>query len=244
MVIELFVFDLDGTLIDSRLDLALSVNAVRANLGMPPLEHETIFSHVGNGAPVLIQKSLGPDVSAKTAEAGLQFFYAYYREHMLDNTVLYPGVRETLDELLAQGKQMAVLTNKPVRFSQGIIDGLGLSKHFLRVYGGNSFDSKKPDPEGLRYLMKELDVAARRALMVGDSYVDVQTARNAAVACCGVTYGLQPESFREYPPDVLVGRLQDLLEVTRDGSLSRVSFTGGRGVPAAGRGSSPQGANE
>ena len=221
MAFDLFVFDLDGTLIDSRLDLALSVNAVRANFGMAPLENEVIFSHVGNGAPVLIQKSLGPGVSAETAEEGLQFFYSYYREHMLDNTLLYPGVRETLDELLAQGKRMAVLTNKPVRFSEGIINGLGLSKHFVRVYGGNSFDSKKPDPEGLRYLMKEFYVAARRALMVGDSYVDVQTARNAGVPCCGVTYGLQPESFREYPPDLLIDRLPDLLPAAGNGNFLR-----------------------
>jgi phosphoglycolate phosphatase len=244
MAIDLFVFDLDGTLIDSRLDLALSVNAVRENFGMPPLDHEIIFSHVGNGAPVLIQKSLGPDVSVETAEEGLEFFYSYYREHMLDNTVLYPGVQETLDELLADGKQMAVLTNKPVRFSQGIIDGLGLSKHFLRVYGGNSFDSKKPDPAGLRHLMKELGVPAHSALMVGDSYVDVQTARNAGVPCCGVTYGLQPESFREYPPDLLVDRLEDLPRIAGNGNFPGSSLAPKTGVRATGAKPTPQGADE
>jgi phosphoglycolate phosphatase len=234
MAIDLFVFDLDGTLIDSRLDLALSVNAVRVNFGMPPLDHEVIFSHVGNGAPVLIQRSLGPGVSAETAEEGLQFFYSYYREHMLDNTLLYPGVRETLDELLAQGKRMAVLTNKPVRFSEGIIDGLDLSKYFARIYGGNSFDSKKPDPEGLRHLIKEFDVAAQRALMIGDSYVDVQTARNAGVPCCGVTYGLQPESFREYPPDLLIDRFQDLLAASANGTFLHAKSAEKPGVPASG----------
>jgi phosphoglycolate phosphatase len=174
----------------------------------------------------------------------LQFFYSYYREHMLDNTVLYPGVRETLDDLLAHSKQMAVLTNKPVRFSEGIIDGLGLAKHFRRVYGGNSFDSKKPDPAGLHYLMKELGVPAQQALMVGDSYVDVQTARNAGVPCCGVTYGLQPESFREYPPDLLIERLQDLLPAAGNGHFPRSSLDGKGGIAPAGTESTPQGTHE
>ena len=150
MAFELFVFDLDGTLIDSKLDLALAVNAVRANAGMTPLAHETVYSYVGNGAPVLIRRSLGTEASSNLVEEGLQFFYTYYREHMLDNTGLYPGVRDTLNKLLEQGKQMAVLTNKPVRFSEGIIERLGLAGHFRRIYGGNSFESKKPDPEGAR----------------------------------------------------------------------------------------------
>ncbi len=244
MAIDLFIFDLDGTLIDSRLDLALSVNAVRENFGMPPLAHEVVFSHVGNGAPVLIRKSLGPGVSEETAEEGLQFFYAYYREHMLDNTVLYPGVRQTLDELLTQGKKMAVLTNKPVRFSEGIIAGLGLSNHFVRVYGGNSFETKKPDPAGLHHLIKEFGVPAERTLMVGDSYVDVQTARNAGVPCCGVTYGLQPESFREHPPDLLIDRLLDLLPAAANGNFLSASLAKNMGLSTTISDSTPHGANE
>jgi phosphoglycolate phosphatase len=137
---------------------------------------------------------------------------------MLDNTGLYPGVRDTLDKLLAQGRQMAVLTNKPVRFSEGIIEGLGLAGHFRRVYGGNSFESKKPDPEGLNLLMEELSVPRPQTLMVGDSAVDVETARNAQVICCGVTYGLQPESFERQPPDFLIDRMEELLAVAQNGN--------------------------
>jgi len=219
MQFELFVFDLDGTLIDSKLDLALAVNAVRAHAGMAPLAHETVYSYVGNGAPVLIRRSLGPEAPVSLVEEGLQFFYTYYREHMLDNTGLYPGVRDTLDKLLEQGKQMAVLTNKPVRFSQGIIEGLRLAGHFRRVYGGNSFESKKPDPEGLNLLMEELSVPRPQTLMVGDSAVDVETARNAQVKCCGVTYGLQPESFERQPPDFLIDRMEELLAVAQNGHV-------------------------
>jgi phosphoglycolate phosphatase len=216
METDLLVFDLDGTLIDSKLDLALAVNATRADLGMEPLPHETVYSYVGNGAPVLIRKALGPEASDEQAEKSLQFFLDYYREHMLDNTRLYPGVAASLEEW-AGGKKLAVLTNKPVRFSRMILDGLGVSQRFARVYGGNSFETKKPDPLGLNRLMGELEVPAARTLMVGDSAVDVQTARNAGVRSCGVTYGLQPETFEQHPPDLLVDRMEELAALLRNG---------------------------
>ena len=211
MRFDLLIFDLDGTLIDSERDLALAVNATRATVGMEPIADETIASYVGNGAPMLIQRSLGPNASEQQAEEGLHFFYRYYRDHMLDNTRLYPGVREGLDRLLESGSQLAVLTNKPVRFSSEIVDRLDLGAHFKRIYGGNSFDTKKPDPYGLNLLVSELDTPKERALMVGDSWVDSLTAKNAEVPSCGVTYGLQPESFEEHPPDILVDHFDDVV---------------------------------
>jgi phosphoglycolate phosphatase len=207
---DLVIFDLDGTLIDSSRDLANSVNATRASLHLPPLEDKIVYSYVGNGAPVLIRKALGPDYSDDEVQSALLYFLAYYREHMLDYTVLYPGVRDVLDRLLGAGITMAVLTNKPVRFSQAIIDGLGLAGHFLRVYGGNSFDQKKPHPVGIETLMDECGAAREKTIMVGDSSVDVQTARNAQVTACGVTWGFQPETFAGYPPDFLVDRPEEL----------------------------------
>jgi phosphoglycolate phosphatase len=190
--------------------LANSVNATRASLHLPPLEDKIVYSYVGNGAPVLIRKALGPDYSDDEVQSALLYFLAYYREHMLDYTVLYPGVRDVLDRLLGAGITMAVLTNKPVRFSQAIIDGLGLAGHFLRVYGGNSFDQKKPHPVGIETLMDECGAAREKTIMVGDSSVDVQTARNAQVTACGVTWGFQPETFAGYPPDFLVDRPEEL----------------------------------
>ena len=144
--VRVLIFDLDGTLIDSKLDLAHSVNAMLDHMGRAPLSHEKIYSYVGNGAPLLVRRALGEGVTDAEADKGLAYFLSYYRQHMLDNTVTYPGVREGL-ELLAS-YPMAMLTNKPVRFSQAIIEGLGLSRFFRFIYGGNSFERKKPDPIG------------------------------------------------------------------------------------------------
>jgi phosphoglycolate phosphatase len=210
---DLLIFDLDGTLIDSQLDLAHSVNAMRVHMGMAPLAHETVFSYVGNGAPVLVRRSLGAGASDADVERGLAFFLQYYREHMLDHTVLYPGVREALDEFRDAGRQMAVLTNKPVRFSEAIIAGLGLESHFFRIYGGNSFEQKKPDPIGVETLLTESGLARERTMMIGDSAVDVRTARNANVKAVGVTYGFQPETLKADPPDILLDHMAELVPI-------------------------------
>jgi len=209
---DLVIFDLDGTLIDSKLDLAHAANATRGHMGMPPLAHERVYSYVGNGAPVLIRRVLGPDATEAQVEEALEFFLEYYRDHMLDYTVLYPGVGEALGRLREAGVRMAVLTNKPVRISRAIVDGLGVGGHFHQVYGGNSFDFKKPHPIGVETLMKECAAARERTMMVGDSSVDIQTARNAGVKSCGVTYGFQPETLQTVPPDLLVDRMEDLAE--------------------------------
>jgi phosphoglycolate phosphatase len=210
---DLVIFDLDGTLIDSKLDLAHAVNATRDMMGMPPLDHEIIYSYVGNGAPVLIRRAVGTEASDEQLQQALNFFLAYYRDHMLDYTVLYPGVKETLDALRSNGKKLAILTNKPVRISQAIVEGLGVGEHFTHVYGGNSFEQKKPHPVGIDTLLAETATQRSRALMVGDSAVDIQTARNARIASCGVTYGFQPESLITDPPDYLIDRMEQLLQL-------------------------------
>jgi phosphoglycolate phosphatase len=127
---------------------------------------------------------------------------------MLDNTVAYRGVREGLD--LLGGRAMAVLTNKPVKFSQLILDGLGLARYFRYIYGGNSFETKKPHPMGVTVLLRDFGARPENAMMVGDSDVDVRTARNAGIWACGVTYGLGAEGLRANPPDLLVDSLVDL----------------------------------
>ncbi len=216
--IGLVIFDLDGTLIDSQQDLVNSVNATRAWMGLAALADHTVASYVGNGAPVLIRRALGDEASQEDVDRGLQHFLAYYREHMLDHTRLYPGVRESLDMLKEGGLAMAVLTNKPVRFSQLLVEGLGLADHFYRVYGGNSFpDKKKPDPIGIDMLRAEAGAEREATLMVGDSAVDVKTARNAGVLVAGVTFGFQPESFEEDPPDLLIDRMEHLAAMIVDG---------------------------
>lgn len=205
----LLIFDLDGTLIDSRLDLAHSVNATRAQSGRPPLEHELIYSFVGEGAPVLIRRAMGPEAEAAETEAALAFFLDYYREHCLDYTTLYPGVLESLKAMHAGGQQLAILTNKPVRISHLVLKGLGIAPLFFEVYGGNSFEFKKPHRIGIDALRDASGAAAKDTWMVGDTHVDVMTARNAGVQACGVTWGFQPESFVTHPPDLLIDRMED-----------------------------------
>jgi phosphoglycolate phosphatase len=206
--IDLLVFDLDGTLIDSKLDLVLSVNAVRERLHLPQLPEETIATYVGRGVVTLMQRALGEQASEKTVAEAVEFFLEYYRDHMLDHTVPYPGVREALANLHV--RQMAVLTNKPVKFSQAILVGLGLNEFFTQVYGGNSFERKKPDPIGLFTLMRETEAPANRTMIVGDSDTDVLTGRNAGVWTCGVTYGLAPQTLETSPPDILLNDLREL----------------------------------
>jgi len=206
--VKALVFDLDGTLIDSKLDLALSVNATLEHMGRPQLEHERIYGYVGHGAPMLIKRALGLDATADEVERGHAYFLSYYRAHMLDNTVTYPGVRKGLN--LLRDHPMAVLTNKPVRFSQAILDGLGIGEYFRYVYGGNSFATKKPDPEGINVLLRDFAVAPSEAMIVGDSEVDVRTARNSGTWACGVTYGLGTEGLRLQPPDLMLDSLADL----------------------------------
>lgn len=208
---DLYIFDLDGTLIDSETDLVLAVNAARHHMGLDALAPSLVASYVGNGAPVLIRRALGPEAGEGDVQRALDFFIAYYGEHCLENTDLYPGVREALDDLHGRKARMAVLTNKPARISNRIVSALGLEPHFFRVYGGNSFEQKKPHPIGIETLLRETGTARDRTVMVGDSAVDVRTARNAGVLACGVTYGFQPESFGEAPPDFLIGDMRELL---------------------------------
>lgn len=211
--VRVLIFDLDGTLIDSKLDLALSLNGTLEYMGRARLAHEMIYSFVGNGVADLVRRSLNygaapGEITNADVDRALAYFLSYYRAHVLDNTVAYPGVREGL-ALLAK-HPMAVLTNKPVNFSRAILDGLGLSRYFQYVYGGNSFEKKKPDPVGVQTLLHELNSTPREVMMVGDSDVDVRTARNAGIWACGVTYGLGTDGLVANPPDLLIDSLADL----------------------------------
>jgi len=208
---HLVVFDLDGTLVDSQRDLTDAVNATRAWMGLGPLPAEHVARYVGSGAPVLVQRAL-PNAGEEDWSRGLKYFLDYYREHMLDSTRLYPGIREALDCLHNAGIPLAVLTNKPIRFTLQMLEGLNLDLHFFRVYGGNSFPEKKPHPMGLEALIVEAGVGRERAIMVGDSAVDVQTARNAGSQAWGVSWGIQPETFAAWPPDVLIHDPRELAD--------------------------------
>jgi phosphoglycolate phosphatase len=213
--IQLVIFDLDGTLIDSRLDLVHSVNAALRHIDRPELEDEVIAGYVGDGAPILIQRALGAEATDKAlVRKGLEFFLSYYREHKLDHTTVYPGIAQALAAIQQSSngtpRRLAVLTNKPVKPSRAIVEALGLGQFFSQVYGGNSFATKKPDPQGARQLLQESDVTPERAAIVGDSQVDVRTGRNAGLWTVGVTYGFAPHTLENESPDVLVDSAQEL----------------------------------
>jgi phosphoglycolate phosphatase len=218
--IRLIVFDMDGTLVDSARDLANSVNAALEHMGRPPLEHDVIATFVGNGAPMLVRRSLAvengvaPDeVHDDELATAYNFFLDHYREHKLDFTRAYPGVLDALP-VLRHGpngieRKLAVLTNKPVRPARAISEGLGMADYFFRIYGGDSFPLKKPDPLGLRTLMDEAGVTPDQTLMIGDSKVDVLTAHNAGVWSLGCHFGFGPQNLMEIPPDIVVDSAHD-----------------------------------
>jgi phosphoglycolate phosphatase len=200
------IFDLDGTLSDSKRDLIHSVNAMLREMGREQLEEETISGYIGHGAPLLVARALGGRATEEESKHALQFFLAYYEDHKMDSTRAYPGVAETLGRLRQRDLRMAVLTNKPVRISVRILSALGLSEYFRAIYGGNSFETKKPDPLGAKTILGELGVAPREAIMVGDSEVDVQTARNTGTMAAAVNYGFGGHDRSLYPADVYLER--------------------------------------
>jgi phosphoglycolate phosphatase len=211
---DLIIFDLDGTLIDSRRDIATSVNELLVHFGKPKLENERIYGFIGNGVRRLLERSL-PSASPEEVERYLQVFLPIYRRHLLDTTRPYPGVRESL-EILAKGRTLTVLTNKPREESVTVLKGLGLLSFFEIVYGGESFPRRKPDPIGITAMLENTGVARERALMVGDSRVDYETARNASIPICMVSYGLGASEIPELDPDFLVDDLRQLITIVND----------------------------
>jgi phosphoglycolate phosphatase len=206
-VARLLVLDLDGTLVDSSRDIAASVNAtlrqLRPDAAAIPLA--SILGFVGEGARLLIERSLAHAGLALATDEVLALYLERYRERLLDTTRLYPGVAEALTALARPGgPALAVLTNKPGDMSRTILEGLGVAARFTRVVGAGDVKARKPDPSGLLDLLDELRIAARDAWMVGDSATDVRTARAAHVRAAGVTWGFHPAELRAAGPDRLL----------------------------------------
>jgi phosphoglycolate phosphatase len=213
-VIRAFVFDLDGTLIDSKLDLVNSVNAMLRQMGRTELPADLVARYIGHGAPQLIASALGPGTTDEQQRTGLSVFLAHYQLHKLDATRPYPGVVEALDALATY--PMSVLSNKPTNMSVEILQGLGLAKYFRSIYGGDSFEKKKPDPAGALKILQEFGVSSAQAAMVGDSEVDTQTARNAGMLAVTVNYGFGVHDRDAYPADLYLDTLTVLVNLTRD----------------------------
>ena len=212
-MIRLFVFDLDGTLVDSQRDIAESANAVLESCGHAPHSEAAVAGMVGEGAALLIARAFAAAGAVAPPDA-LQRFLRVYGSRLLQHTRPYPGIPELLDALSARGT-LAVLTNKPIDATRQMLGGLGLDRYFDdRVLGGDGPHPRKPDPTGLRQLMATCGYAPADTLMIGDSAIDLRTARAADTHAAVATYGfgfahLPPDELR--PPDRLLSAPLDLL---------------------------------
>ena len=210
---DLFVFDLDGTLADTREDLRTSINRALSSLGLKPLSLEELTLYVGDGARVLVERALGPKKKSGAVERALETFLDDYRETCTQTTKLYPEVRAALAALRAQDrpKDLAVLTNKPMFHAQKILAAQGLEGFFRSVVGGDTTGGKKPNPAGLLRIAEDLGHPLEKTLLVGDSAIDVQTARAAGSKAAFVKYGFRPNDWREAMPDYVLSSLLELL---------------------------------
>jgi phosphoglycolate phosphatase len=192
---QLVVFDLDGTLIDSRKDLANATNALLVECGASPLPEERVGRMVGDGAATLVARAFAASGVAQPPHA-LDRFLRTYGDHLLDYTRPYPGIPAALAALRSQ-RHLAVLTNKPLASTRRILDGLALAQYFPHdaVLGGDGPFPRKPDPAGLQHLVQHARVAINETILVGDSVIDWRTARAARVAICLVRYGFGFEGF-------------------------------------------------
>ena len=212
---DLIIFDLDGTLVDSRQDIATSVNELLTGLGRPELPSEEVFAFIGNGVRKLLERSLQGSATSEKLDEAVELYLQIYRRRLLDTTSVYPGVREALMELEAftSAPRKSVLTNKPTKESLAVLEGLDLARFFDRVHGGESFPKRKPDPMGVDALIESTGARREQTLLVGDSCVDYDTARNAHIRVSLVTYGIGAEEVRSLSPDFFIDDMRELLPI-------------------------------
>ncbi len=206
--VDLLIFDLDGTLIESKWDIAASVNLTLSELGLPDRPLEEIFGFVGDGVKKLLRLAVGdhPEISFEQA---LQVFRGHYLAHCLDRTVFYPGIETALSHFA--GKRKAVATNKSIEYTNVILRGLG-AYHFDAVVGGDNGFGLKPEPGMLLHVMEQLNIPKERTVLVGDSTNDINGGHNAGIRVCAVGYGMgnrdkmsacQPDWFIERPEELM-----------------------------------------
>ncbi|MEW6366020.1 MAG: HAD-IA family hydrolase [Acidobacteriota bacterium] len=217
MRFDLVIFDLDGTLVDSVEDLRQSVNHTMLLVGFQPVSRAQLCDFVGDGARILVTRCLAATPGRGPLDEGLvdgafRHFIAHYSAHLLDHTRLYPGVAETLPEL-ARRSRLCVLSNKSEGFSRRTVEGLGVSQYFGKIFGGDSFPVRKPDPAGFVEIMRRLAAHPAGCLVVGDSRNDIAGGRAAGARTCGVLYGIKPLEVRPSGPDYVVDAFPNLLDI-------------------------------
>lgn len=217
---QLLIFDLDGTLINSALDLALAVNTMLETLGRDTFDEEVIHGWVGNGALRLVQRALSGDrnvdksLDEASVQKALDIFLKFYAKNLCNATIPYPHVPATLTSLKEKGYSLAIVTNKPFAFVEPILEGLELNEFFELILGGDSLPLKKPDPSPLLHVCKKLGVSVEKCVMVGDSKNDILAANACTMQSVGVTYGYNyGEDIEVHNPTVIVSDFSELLEL-------------------------------
>ena len=203
---DTFLFDLDGTLVDSVADLATAVNLLRNDLDLPDLDLATVKTYVGDGATMLVRRAIPEEAFSKEI---LQRFLGYYEDHLFDRTLPYPGIVPFLDRLA--GCRLAVVTNKPHRFAVKLLAGLQLAQRFTLVLGGDSCPTKKPDAGPVRRALHDLDAAIETAVMIGDHHTDLRAGRAAGIATCFCAWGIGHND--DVVADVTAASPDDLLRI-------------------------------
>ncbi len=211
---ELIIWDLDGTLIDSKKDIAFAVNETLERIDHPPISDEEIYSYVGNGVRPLIERAVAASGGGNSLDTAIKHFQKIYLAHLLDTTILFDGILEVLRHF--ESKKMAVASNKPYLYVTKILSGLHVNDLFISVKGGDSLPTRKPDPEMLNVILQEAETSADRAVFIGDSAVDIQTGKNAGIRTIGVSYGFRPVAeLIKSAPDLLVPTPLDLKRAIR-----------------------------
>jgi phosphoglycolate phosphatase len=207
---KMLIFDLDGTLIDSKRDIVSSVNEAFLQLGFPVLPEDRVGDEIGRGSAYLFRRLLGEETPANTIHDLVDRFKANYQDRLLDHTRIYPGILDTL--LFYKTVPKVVVTNKNQIFADQIIDGLGLREHFEGVFGSEAFASQKPDPGPIWEVCKRWNVHPSEAVVIGDSSFDVTAGKAAGARTVAVLYGYsQPGAFQLNPPDVLIDSAEQLM---------------------------------
>jgi phosphoglycolate phosphatase len=195
---QVIIFDLDGTLIDSRQDLTTAVNLTRAYYRLEPLSLETVCSYIGNGARKLIERSLPEDIYIDDA---VPIMKRFYYAHFTDETRLYPGVKEGLQKLIDTGRKLAVITNKPNEAAKIVLEKLGVDKYFDEIIGGGGGHPLKPEPDALLYFANKWNANVKESWMVGDHYTDLESGARAGMKCCWASYGFGDPKGHKYDLD-------------------------------------------
>ncbi len=210
---QYILFDLDGTLIDSKLDLANALNESFEHFGLKKLPNEKIYSFVGNGVRRLIEDSLGFLGKLDMFPYVFNHFLTHYHEHLLDNTKLYEGMDEVLEILKKRNRKMFVVSNKSEIFAKEILKGLGVDHYFEQIVGGDTFPYKKPHPQPVIEILRKYGAKRDLSLMVGDSENDIEAAKAVGLYVGWAAYGFRDETIlKKYTVDFVIQRPLDLLD--------------------------------